>query len=337
MKNVTDRILGFYQQNKRDLPWRNIENPYYTLVSEIMLQQTRVDTVIPYFLRFVDKLPKIEDLANISEDELMKLWQGLGYYRRAKNLQNAAKMVMSDFNGEIPSTYQELMLLPGIGDYTAKAILSIAFHQKAVAVDGNVLRVFTRYYGIYDDITSDKTKPIIEEKVSELFPNHHQSDFMQALMEIGAIICLPNGEPKCGLCPLKEECFAYNNNQINQLPVKSKKDKQRIEQKTVFIIRYQESIWIQKREEKGLLSSLWELPNTDGHLDTNQATQFLYHLGLNDFTINPGKDKKHIFTHIIWEMKSYNIDLLTSNDHMIPESQIELDYSIPTAFHSFLK
>lgn len=336
MKEVSERILSFYQEHKRDLPWRNIENPYYTLVSEMMLQQTRVDTVIPYFLRFIDKLPSIESLSKVSEDELLKLWQGLGYYRRAINLQKAAKMVMEKYQGVIPDNYPDLIKLPGIGEYTSKAILSIAFNQKAVAVDGNVLRVFTRYYGIYEDISLDKTKAFVEERVLGLFPNHSQSDFMQALMEIGALICIPSTEPLCTSCPLKNECYALKHHQIQQLPVKTKKDAQKLEMRTVFIIHFQDEYHVQKRNEKGLLSSLWELPNQLGHLSFEEAIEFLSELGYRDYHLEVGPIKKHIFTHITWNMISYNVELSSRYQGLISLETIKKEYSIPKAFSIFL-
>ncbi|MGD9910426.1 MAG: A/G-specific adenine glycosylase [Candidatus Izemoplasmatales bacterium] len=336
MNEVSERILSFYQEHKRDLPWRNIENPYYTLVSEIMLQQTRVDTVIPYFLRFIEKLPTIESLSMVSEEELLKLWQGLGYYRRAINLQKAAKMVMEKHQGVIPDDYALLIKLPGIGEYTSKAILSIAFNQKAVAVDGNVLRVFTRYYGIYNDVSLDKTKTVIEEKVLNIFPSHSQSDFMQALMEIGALICVPNADPQCLICPLQKECYAYKHRQIEQLPVKTKKDTQKIELRTVLIIHFEDEYHIQKRSEKGLLSSLWELPNRLGHLSLAETTDFLFELGYTDCLLEVGPNKKHVFTHITWNMISYDVKLSSRYQGLISLETIKKDYSIPKAFSIFL-
>lgn len=333
---MSKRILEFYQEVKRDLPWRKEDNPYYTLVSEIMLQQTRVDTVIPYFNRFIEKLPTIQDLALVSEEELMKLWQGLGYYRRAKNLQKAAMMIVDEYKGIIPSTYEDLIRIPGIGPYTAKAIMSIAFHQKAVAVDGNVLRVFSRYFGLYEDIKLDKTKREIETKVLDLFPREHASDFMQALMEIGALVCLPNGEPKCDQCPLQKECFALSRQQIPFLPTTSKKEEQRIEKRTVFIIHYEDWYWIQKRDNQGLLSSLWELPNTDGHLNEQDVASYVSDFNLPSFKINRGPKKKHVFTHIIWDMISFEIELSGEDKRLIHLENIEKNYAIPSAFQTFL-
>ncbi len=333
--NVTERILFFYQMNQRDLPWRKIQNPYYTLVSEIMLQQTRVDTVIPYFLRFIDRLPSIEDLAKVSEDELNKLWEGLGYYRRARNLQKAAIQIVEMYHGVIPSTYEELIHLSGIGPYTAKAILSIAFGKPYVAIDGNVLRVFTRYFGIFDDIALEKTKKDIEKKILKIYPENDSENFMQALMEIGALICLPNQTPKCNECPLKEDCYALKNKQTDSLPNKTKKEKQKVYPKTVLIIHYENDYYIHKRNNDGLLSSLYQLENVDGHLTINEAQEYMNFLGFGDYVINPNKNVKHVFTHVIWDMISYDVSLSTRDERLVPIDTIIKEYSIPTAFSKF--
>lgn len=337
MRVIAKNILDFYQKNKREMPWRTEKNPYYTLVSEIMLQQTRVDTVIPYFIRFIEELPTIEALAHVEEDVLYKLWQGLGYYRRAANLKKCAIEIKNNYQGIIPKTYKELISLPGIGPYTAKAILSIAYDEVEVAIDGNVSRVFSRFLGIREDITIDSTKKLLEESILNIHPQEQSSDFMQALMEIGALICLPNGEPLCEKCPLREQCFALKQNLISEIPLKPKKEIQKKELKTVFTIHYNNQYFIQKREEKGLLSSLWEFPNTENHLRLEEAKAYIQSLGYHDFSIQVGKKLVHKFTHIVWDMISYDILLENPNNRLRDRDLIEKEYSIPTAFIKFIE
>jgi len=333
--DVAARILSFYNQEKRNLPWRKNMSAYRTLVSEVMLQQTRVDTVIPYFNRFMEKLPTIEDLSKVDDEELLKLWQGLGYYRRASNLKKAASYIVMHHNSIVPSTYKELLLVPGVGPYTAKAILSIAYNQDVVAVDGNVLRVFSRYFGIDQDIKLDSTKKEIEEKIIDFHPHHHASDFMQALMEIGAMICIPNGSPKCEVCPLNKECFAYINHQIDAFPLISKKEEKKIENHTIFRIHYQDFFLIEKRQDS-LLNGLWQLPNIVGHLNKKEAESYLNSLGYQNFKLTKGTTHKHIFTHKIWNMISYDVELSEFNESLIPIIEIHQYYSIPSAYISFL-
>jgi len=340
MNAVTGSILAFYEKDKRILPWRSHPTPYHVLVSEIMLQQTRVDTVIPYYERFLHALPDIQALAEASEDILNKLWQGLGYYSRVRNLQKAAIVICDNYQGEIPSTYAELLKLPGIGPYTAGAILSIAFNQVHVAVDGNVLRVFSRFYGIRDDIKSESTVKFIESKVRDLYPEDRASDFTQALMEIGAIICLPNGEPLCEQCPLKEWCQASLYHLQNEIPKKTLKKEKPMEKKTVLILKYKDRIAIHKRSSKGLLASLYELPNLEGHFSESDIYAYLSNEGFEITSITPSRKYRHVFTHKIWQMTSYIIELKGISNRMewIFKSKEEIAqfYSIPTAFLPFI-
>ena len=339
--NATSNILMFYDEHKRSLPWRNNPNPYYVLVSEIMLQQTRVDTVIPYFERFINALPDISSLASVSDEVLYKLWQGLGYYARVRNLKKAASMIMLEYNGVLPNDYESLMKLPGVGHYTAGAILSIAFNQKFTAVDGNVLRVFTRFYGIKDSIKEELTKKKIESLVYQLYPENRASDFTQALMEIGALICLPNGEPLCDTCPLKDKCYAYIQNEQSLIQLKElKKDKDRV-LLTVFILKYNDLIALHKRPDTGLLASLWELPNVEGHLSLEETKTWLNDNSFKFDVVKKGIVYSHVFTHKIWDMISYEIKLKELPSHNDYEFASVMDvkniYSIPTAFTGFFK
>lgn len=252
--NLALRLLRFYDQSKRVLPWRDNKDPYYIWISEIMLQQTRVETVIPYFERFINELPTVEELSKVDDDRLMKLWEGLGYYSRARNLKKAAIKVVVDFKGVIPNNKKDLESLSGIGPYTSGAILSIAFEEKIAAVDGNVLRVFSRLYKIEDDIKDIKTKQRIKDLVEQSLPSKRNGDYNQAIMELGATICRPNGRPFCEQCPLEDICEANKHHMQMALPFQSKKAKRRMESRTVFILKCGDKYAIIKRPNKGLLS-----------------------------------------------------------------------------------
>jgi len=336
---ISDKILAFFDGHKRDLPWRNNPTPYKTLVSEIMLQQTRVDTVIPYFNRFMKELPTISSLAKADDELLYKLWQGLGYYNRAKNLKKAAIIIMEKHGGIIPNTISELESLPGIGPYTAGAIGAIAFQINTVAIDGNVLRVFSRYFGITDDIRLESTKNVIKSRLEGIYPANRLNDFTEALMEIGAIVCLPNGKPLCDTCPLSNACFAYSNKMIDVIPLKSKLVHRRKELKTVLFIKKEDRVLILKRPRTGILSNLWELPNIEGHLSKEEVLLWLSQNGLPASRVLSGINFVHIFTHIEWNMKSYVVQIDQIPFHMendfIEITEIEKKYSVPTAFLPF--
>jgi A/G-specific adenine glycosylase len=295
-------LLLWYDAHARLLPWRNDPTPYRVWVSEIMLQQTRVEAVKPYFSRFIDELPTVAALASVNEQHLLKLWEGLGYYNRAKNLKRAAQVIMNEFGGEIPTTYEELKKLPGIGDYTAGAIASIAFGVRVAAIDGNVLRVFARVMAYDGEITKNDSKKHIEGKVYEIMPQARVGDFNQALMELGATVCLPSGAPKCEECPIKALCRGFAMGIADNLPVKMKKKPRKIEFKTVFVIVCNGKIAIRQRPDEGLLPGLWELPNTQGNLSPSQVPKVLSEWNISSNKIEPLKNAKHIFTHIEWRM-----------------------------------
>lgn len=319
---LSNKLLKFYDTSKRILPWRDNKIPYYIWVSEIMLQQTRVEAVIPYFNRFIKALPTISDLANVDEDSLLKLWEGLGYYNRARNLKKAAIKIVEEFNGVMPQTREELESLPGIGPYTSGALLSIAYDQHVAAVDGNVLRVFSRFYQIEEDIKNLKTKATIKALVQDSLPPSRNGDYNQAIMEIGATVCIPNGKPLCELCPLKKECLSYKNNMQMLLPFKSKKKPRRIEKKTIYIYKYNNLFAIKKRPFKGLLASMYEFNNVEGHIKES---------------LTKLPNSKHIFTHIEWHMIAYFKEVSTKNKDYIwaTKQEIEDKYSIPNAFKTY--
>lgn len=335
-KKFQSNLVYWYQKEARLLPWRSDPTPYKVWISEIMLQQTRVDTVIPYFLRFITEAPSVQVLAGMEEDKLLKLWQGLGYYNRALNLKKAARAIVKEFDGEIPSDMKALMSLPGIGVYTAGAIASIAYGKAVPAVDGNVLRIIARLTARREDIGLPATKKLFEPIVTALIPAEKPGDFNQALMDLGATICLPNGEPKCNECPVSICCEAYHEGLTSEIPVLSKKKARKIERKTVFVIFHDEKIAIRKRAEKGLLPNLWEFPNVEGHLTREQCKQALDSLGIEAYETTKLPASKHIFTHLEWHMKGYLIHVTELRDasDLVWATKEEIDhrYSIPTAF-----
>jgi len=334
------KLMQWYKKEARVLPWRSDPTPYKVWISEIMLQQTRVDTVIPYFFRFIAEVPSVRELAMIEEEKLLKLWQGLGYYNRALNLKKAARMIIENFDGEIPSDMKALVTLPGIGIYTAGAIASIAFGKAVPAIDGNVLRIIARMTASRQDIGNPKTKKLFEPVVTALIPARKPGDFNQALMDLGATICLPNGEPKCAECPVQECCEAYRQGLTSEIPEIQVKKARRIEKKTVFLIAYQNKFALRKRDEKGLLPNLWEFPNVEGHLTLEQCVQVLNGLGITACEISELPPSKHIFTHLEWQMKGYFVHVpgLTNATMFVwaAKDEISKHYSIPTAFKSFI-
>lgn len=298
-------LIGWYQSNKRDLPWRKDQDPYKVWVSEIMLQQTKVDTVIPYFNRFIEKYPSLSDLANADQQDVLKTWEGLGYYSRARNLQNAVREVVAEYNGEIPANEKELGALKGVGPYTKGAILSIAFDQPVPAVDGNVMRVLSRILKIEDDIAQPKVKKQFEKIVNELISDEDPSSFNQGIMELGALICTPK-TPMCMFCPVQEHCQAYAEGMEEDLPVKSKTKKQKKIPYVVLLIRNERNQYvIEKRPDKGLLANLYQFPMVPtaeigmDHMENWIEMEYGIKIKLTE---KKGK-LKHVFSHIIWQLE----------------------------------
>lgn len=333
-------LLEWYASHARVLPWRDEPTPYRVWVSEIMLQQTRVEAVKPYFERFTAELPSLAALAEAQEPQLMKLWEGLGYYSRVRNLHKAAQIVLQDYGGVLPSDLEELIKLPGIGGYTAGAIASIAYGKPAPAVDGNVLRVIARLTASRANVSEGAVKREIELGLKEVYPEGHAGDFTQALMELGALICLPNGAPKCGECPLQALCAAHAQGLEEELPVKQAKKERRMESRTVFLILNGERAVIQKRPERGLLAGLWEFPSTDGTLSPQQSKDLLKMWGFTPLTVKRLPKAKHIFTHIEWHMTGYvaTVEDASGISGLTWASREELlgTYTVPAAFKSFL-
>ncbi len=345
LQEIQQPLVRWYKKNARVLPWREHPLPYYVWVSEIMLQQTRVETVIPYFERFICALPDIGALAACSEDQLLKLWEGLGYYNRVRNMQKAAEIVMKDYGGQLPSSFEELKKLPGIGSYTAGAIASIAYGQPVPAVDGNVLRVLKRITEDPQDITRQTVKTETEKSLQAVMPEENPGTFNQALMELGALICVPNGEPDCPRCPVADLCLSNRDGVWMDYPVKSAKKPRRTEKRTVLVIRDDDHAALRRRPERGLLAGLYELPNVKGHLAGEEVLSLVKKMGFSPIRIIPLSDAKHIFTHIEWQMIGYLI-LVEDKDTVafteeengilfLPPEKIRKEYPLPSAFSAY--
>jgi len=335
---IVDALLNWYDYNARILPWREDPSPYRVWISEIMLQQTRVEAVKPFYERFMNELPDVESLAAVDDDKLMKLWEGLGYYNRARNLKIAANQIMEEFGGEMPADYDKLLTLKGIGEYTAGAIGSIAFGLPVAAVDGNVLRVITRITGDERDILKLSTKRAVTEDLLTIIPAERAGDFNQALMELGAMICVPNGQPKCEICPWDTICRAYREDLIEKIPVKTPKKKRKIEHKTVFLLEYQNKIAIRKRASTGLLAGLWEFPNEGKDLSIEEVEQQLERWNVVHYQFEAAAKHKHIFSHIEWHMTGFYVECQEKpqDDFIwISREEMEESYAIPAAFEAF--
>jgi A/G-specific adenine glycosylase len=339
-KQDADHLIEWFHNFGRDLPWRNNPTPYHVWLSEIMLQQTRVEAVKAYYTRFLDTLPDIADLAKCDEDVYLKLWQGLGYYSRVRNLHKGAVKVMDEYGGVIPDNQEDLLKIPGIGQYTSKAILSIAYQKPYVAVDGNLLRVFARLTCYDKDIKTEEAKNACNDFFYP-FLGLRPGDFNQALMDLGELVCLPNGQPKCERCPFNNCCKAYKKDKMTSYPIITKKQKKKTIEKTVFVIHYQNQYLIDKRADTGLLASLYEFTNIDQKLDEDEAKAWLIQNGFAIQKIENLHECKHVFTHLIWQMHGYDVELKqlpNKNDLLwVSKEDLENKYSIPSAFSYFLK
>ena len=336
IQQLPELLLPWYQEHKRDLPWRKDREPYHIWVSEIMLQQTRVEAVKGYYARFLDALPTIEALAKCDDDLLHKLWEGLGYYSRVRNLKKAADVIMEQYGGIFPRTHEEILQLPGIGAYTAGAICSIAYDLPTPAVDGNVLRVLSRIQNDPSPIDLPETKKAVTAALAEIYPKEAGS-FTQALMELGATVCGPNRAPDCEHCPCRSICLGYLAGTAQQLPVKAPKKEKRQEDRTVFIFRCDGRYALEKRPAKGLLAGLWQFPNVTGQLDTLQALAAAETMGLQPREILREVERKHIFTHIQWNMKGIYLEVSepAGGFQWFTPEQIRNQAALPTAFKQF--
>ena len=339
LQNMVRPLLDWFEANKRELPWRSDRQPYHVWISEIMLQQTRIEAVKKYYENFMRELPDVKSLSHTPEEKLLKLWEGLGYYSRAKNLKKAAEMIMQDYGGTFPDSYQELLKLPGVGEYTAGAIASICFNEKVTAVDGNVLRVMARITGSCKNVLLPETKKETDKLLRQIMPER-SGMFNEALMELGEIVCLPNGTPDCEKCPVRSECIAYKEGLTAELPVRVKKLKRKKQEKTIFLlISDKNKTAIEKRPEKGLLSGMYQLPNTDGFCTGEELKNILKEWNLTFTEILPLGEAKHAFTHIDWYMKGCLVKVREENNRFLWVSPQELasNYPLPTAFRVFVK
>ncbi len=346
----TGALLKWYDENRRILPWREDPAPYHIWLSEVMLQQTRVDTVISYYNRFLEQLPDIRALAEAEEEQLLKLWQGLGYYSRIRNMHKAARQVMEDCGGVLPSDPKELQKLSGIGPYAAAAIASIAYGVPVPSVDGNLLRVFARTTGYRESIRTPGAKKAAESHYRNLLPEDRPGDMNQALMDLGATICLPNGAPDCGRCPWSGFCEAFRTGEQESLPVKEEKKTRKVQKRTVFLIEAAPAdpdtsspgpaYALRKRPARGLLANLWEFPGTDGHLTEDDARQHLESLGFEVHSLTGLPSARHIFSHVEWDMRGYLVhaEAPAESAGLVYATKKEMEqlYSIPTAFRFYL-
>ncbi len=333
---LPDVLLPWFRENRRELPWRKDQEPYHIWLSEIMLQQTRVEAVKGYYSRFLKTLPTVAALASADDELLIKLWEGLGYYSRVRNLKKAARVICEEYDGVFPENYGQIRSLPGIGDYTAGAICSIAFNQRTPAVDGNVLRVFSR-------LTDDSTPidlPVMKKKASAslkaIYPEQ-AGDFTQALMELGATVCGPNRKPDCISCPCNGFCLGFQRNTAETLPVKTPPKARKQEALTVFVICCDGKYALEKRAPSGLLAGLWQFPNTAGHLETADAVDFLEKQGMGVKNIMRQIERTHIFTHVQWNMRCYYIEASRQwkGYQWFTAQRIQDEAALPTAFRQF--
>ena len=342
LKEAAGPLVEWFRENRRDLPWRRRMNAYRVWISEIMLQQTRVEAVKPYYERFLEELPDVKALAEVPEERLLKLWEGMGYYNRARNLKTAAVQIMEEFGGRFPDRYEEIRSLKGIGSYTAGAIVSFVYNIPKPAVDGNVFRVVTRLLADPDDITKASTRTKIEALLEEVIPRDAAGDFNQSLIELGAIVCLPNGEPKCAECPVRHLCRSFAEGTQMEYPVKKKAKERRIEKRTVFLFCDGGAVAIRKRKSTGLLAGMYEFPNVEGHLKRQEAIDYARSLGLAPVRVKKLESAKHIFSHVEWHMTGYEIlvDELEKEmkDNVIFAGRDELEekYPMPSAFETYL-
>lgn len=345
-KREIDHLLSWFYANKRDLPWREHPDAYRVWVSEIMLQQTRVEAVKPYYKRFLEKYPDVLALADAKEEELLKYWEGLGYYNRVRNMQKAALQVKEMYGGKMPTEYDVLIELSGIGPYTAGAVASIAGNEKVPAVDGNVLRIMTRLNGDYSNISEPSTTKAIRAELMKCMPDK-PGDFNQALMELGATVCLPNGEPKCEECPWESACKARKQGVISELPVKNKPQKRKVEERTLILLSGSKGIALRKRPAKGLLAGMYEIPALQGYADETEVLEYVKSIGYHPLHIQQLEDYVHIFSHIEWHMRAFMLRIDEISDSMkkderndfffVKKDEIMVKYPLPSAFAPYRK
>lgn len=335
LQRLTPPLLAWYDVHARVLPWRGTDDPYRIWLSEIMLQQTRVQAVIPYYERFLAACPTVDALAALSQDALFKLWEGLGYYSRARNLHAAAKELAA--RGAFPRTAAEWKALPGVGDYTAAAVASIAFGEVTPAVDGNLLRVAARVTACADDVTDAKTRRAFTDALRGAIDPARPGAWNQAMMDLGATVCLTNGAPLCERCPAAAFCAARRMGLTETLPVRAGKKQRRVEERTVFLLRRSDGcLALHRRPDRGLLAGLWEFPNVPGSLDDASARLVLAQRGLSVQTLTPLDAAKHIFTHVEWDMHGYCAEVTGGGEGLFWADEAAFSAAaIPSAFQKY--
>ena len=337
-KAIVEPLLRWYDDGHRDLPWRRDPVPYRAWVSEIMLQQTRVEAVRGYFERWMQAFPDVRALAAADEAQVLKLWEGLGYYSRARNLHRAAQLVCERYGGPLPADYEALLALPGVGEYTAGAVASIGFGLCVPAVDGNVMRVAARLNDDFTPITDAKQKKRTTGHFSEITPEDRPGDFNQSLMELGAMVCLPNGAPRCGSCPVQHLCLGYHHGHAEILPVRAAKRARRIEERTVLLVRCGEEVGIRCRPKTGLLAGLWELPSLEGKTGADELRARLSARGWQVEKLLSLRGAKHGFTHVEWHMSGFEVTLAEKPEGLtfVTPQALRESYALSSAFRAFL-
>lgn len=337
-KAIVEPLLRWYDDGHRDLPWRREPVPYRVWVSEIMLQQTRVEAVRGYFERWMQAFPDVRALAAADEAQVLKLWEGLGYYSRARNLHRAAQLVCERYGGTLPADYEALLALPGVGEYTAGAVASIGFGLCVPAVDGNVMRVAARLNDDFTPITDAKQKKRTTGHFLEITPEDRPGDFNQSLMELGAMVCLPNGAPRCGSCPVQHLCLGYHHGHAEILPVRAAKRERRIEERTVLLVRCGEEVGICRRPKTGLLAGLWELPSLEGKTGADELRARLSARGWQVEKLLSLRGAKHVFTHVEWHMSGFEVTLAEKPEGLtfVTPQALRESYALPSAFRAFL-
>ena len=339
LKSLPGRLLVWYRENARDLPWHRTRDPYAVWVSEIMLQQTRVETVLSYCERFLAQLPDLSSLASCPDDVLHKYWEGLGYYRRADNMKKAARVIMEKHGGIFPASYEDILSLPGIGPYTAGAISSICFDEKRPAVDGNVLRVLSRLTEDPSPIDRSATVRMWEQELLEIYPDTGSGAFTQSLMELGATVCLPNSMPVCAVCPMQDLCRAKKAASFSDFPVRGDRKPKKQEAFTVFLFDHDGKTAVRKRKESGLLQGLWEFPNVPGILSEQEAVREAERMGVSVVAVERQLNRRHLFTHVTWQMRGY---VVRCADELpvftwCTRSELEKTYAVPSAFRKLIE
>jgi len=336
LRELPEKLLPWYAENKRQLPWRADREPYHIWVSEIMLQQTRVEAVKGYYARFLEALPTVEALANCDDDALHKLWEGLGYYSRVRNMKKAAVEIVRNHGGVFPRSFRQVLALPGIGAYTAGAVCSIAYDLPTPAVDGNVLRLYARLLDDHRPVDAPEVKKEVQAALEEIYPSR-AGDFTQALMELGATLCGPNRPPECDKCPCAHICLGHRSGTAATLPVRLPRREKRQEDRSVFILSCDGFFALEKRPSRGLLAGLWQFPNVSGDLSAEEALDRLNTWGLELREIYKITRRRHIFTHIQWNMTGFYLEVTAPDGPFtwLTGERIRQEAALPTAFRQF--